>query len=102
MNTGNKSFYQQYKILRDSLNHTIRRSKIDYYKNFFDKFNKNLKKMWKGVNSFLAGKVQDTSPTCLINNNEIITNPTRIANTFNDYFCGIAKELCSKLPIINE
>ena len=102
MKTGNKSFYQQYKILRDSLNHTIRRSKIDYYKNFFDKFNKNLKKMWKGVNSFLAGKVQDTSPTCLINNNEIITNPTRIANTFNDYFCGIAKELCSKLPIINE
>ena len=98
MKTKKRLIYEQYKTIRDHINHSIRKSRILYYKNHYDKFNMNIKKLWKGVNTFLSRKIQDTSPYCLSNNNEIITNPNRIVTIFNDYFCGIAKELSSKLP----
>ena len=35
-------------------------------------------------------------PNCIIDNNEAITDPTKISNKFNNYFSGIAQTILNK------
>ena len=82
----------RYKILRNEINHTIRRKKYEYYKNFFEKNRNNVKKCWRGINEILERKRKHTSPFILKKeNNEICSNSKEI-------FVNVAPTLVSKLP----
>ena len=37
---------KRFKIVRNNLNHEIRRSKYNYFKSFFEQNNQNIKKHW--------------------------------------------------------
>ena len=50
---------------------------------------------WKQAKSIL--KVENNlAPTCIVNQGQVVTNPTVMANCFNDYFVEKVKRLCGK------
>ena len=87
----------RYKTLRNKITDNIRKSKKDYYNKFFDENVNNLKKTWKGIKDLLHQK--KTSQISQINHENVnITNPTKIANTFNNFFVNVGPNCEKKIP----
>ena len=59
--------------------------KHKYYKNYFNTFKNNSKKVWAGIKSIISNKKTSHATINLQNNNEIITNQQTVANKFNDF-----------------
>lgn len=88
-----------YKITRNRVVNLIRRNKRSYYSNYFKENSKNMRKTWQGINLLISTKQnKQKSPTELNINNNIITDPFIMANTFNDRFTNIAQEIRSTIP----
>ena len=67
------SLSQTYKSYRNMLTHLSRKSKINYYKNYFKENKNNLKVTWKGIKSIInCAKASNDSPTILNINNKTI------------------------------
>ena len=71
----------------------MRKSKQAYYDKYFERNWNNIKKKWKRMNSLISLKtVASSVPAALsLDNDDTITNPYDIANTFNNYFASIAE-----------
>ena len=56
--------YAKYKFYRDTINSLLRKSKKQYFKQYFIKHANDLKKTWKGINNILNRqgnlKISDT------------------------------------------
>ena len=91
-------WYQRYKYYRDMLNRLIRKSKSNYYKDYFENCRNNAKKTWKGINDLLGKTSKKNSSGISIKiGNSIIDNQKTVANNFNEFFTGIAQNLVNKL-----
>ena len=77
--------------------HNLLAKNSRYYKNLFAKHRDNMKATWKIVNKLL-GKNKKSGCKSLIVNNETITDPSIIANSFNTYFTNVAADIRNKLP----
>ena len=87
--------FQNYRNLIKTL---TRRSKNNYYYQYFKVNKKCLRKTWSGIKEIINLNNRNTSlPKCLIKDNKNITDPVEIANEFNDFFCNIGKKLESKI-----
>ena len=90
----NNLVQERYKRLRNKITDNIRKSKKDYYKKNFDDNISNLKNTWKGIKDILNQK--KASQISQINHNNVdITNPSEIANTFNNFFVNVGPN-CEK------
>ena len=71
----------------------MKKSKQAYYDKYFERNWNNIKNTWKGIKSLISLKaVASHVPTVLsLDNGDTITNPSDIANTFNNYFASIAE-----------
>ena len=71
----------------------MRKSKQAYYDKYFERNWNNIKKKWKRMNFLISLKtVASSVPAALpLDNDDTITNPYDIANTFNNYFASIAE-----------
>ena len=73
-------------------------SKKNWYRNFFTEHSNNAKKTWQRITSIInIRSTQKISPTSIIIDNEISTDPKKIANSFNKYFSSIAGKLQAKI-----
>ena len=56
--------------------------------------------MWSGINKLLnrGRKKQDT---IFLEENGLISDPYKVANKFNDFYCNVAEKLCDKIPQVN-
>ena len=89
----------RYKKTRNLVVNLIRRSKRNYYLNYFSENSKNLRKTWQGINTLIySNKKKSLSPTELLINGTSISDKSIIANAFNDYFTNIAQEIRSLIP----
>ena len=80
-----------------------RRSKENYYSKYFKDNFSNIKKIWEGIKSIISTKSNSNHvPTCLEINNNIVTDPMCISNTFNDYFSSVADEIKKSIPKLNK
>ena len=71
----------------------MKKSKENYFTNFFNSNIKNLKNTWKGIKSILLKKYAS-----LLNFNKKSTiDPLKIANISNNYFTSIGEKTQSKL-----
>ena len=52
--------WTEYKIARNRVNAAIRKTKLNYYKRYFETNIGNIKKSWKGVNSILGRTLSST------------------------------------------
>ena len=89
--------YNKYKVYRNKITHLIRHSKKNYYLDYFNKFKTNMKKLWQGIKELINLSTPVSSPICLQEENELITNPLLIANKFNTYFNKLASNIVSKM-----
>ena len=87
-----------YKDLRNRIVQLCRVSKKTYFQNYFTNNASNIKNTWKGINQIInVNKKGNKSPSSLIVNNKLISDPSEVANKFNEYFSTIAEKLQSKI-----
>ena len=68
----------------------------DYYQNFFTQNFKNSKQIWKGINALL-NRHKKQQNTIYLEDNGFISDPTKVANKFNDFFLNVADKLSAKI-----
>ena len=57
-----------------------------------------LKNTWKGINQIInINNKRNKSPSSLIVNNKLISDPIEVANSFNEYFLTVAEKLRSNI-----
>ena len=68
----------------------MKKSKTAYY---FERNWNNIKNTWKGIKSLISLKTVASIVTTKLplDNDDTITNPYAIANTFNNYFASVAE-----------
>ena len=87
------------KCYRNKLNHLLKLSKTNYYKEYFVINKGKSKEIWKGIKQLICLKAKDsTSPSKLIINEHEITNFKAIADHLNNFFSNIGKNLASAVP----
>ena len=87
-------FHNKYKTLRNQIVSLCKQSKKQHFQNYFTKNSDNLRNTWRGIKSIISLNRKDKSnPSSLLINNEINTDPNKIANEFNSYFSNIAGKL---------
>ena len=90
------STYQQYKIYTDTINKLKKICKRDYYKTYFTENCHNSKKVWSGINTLL-NRHRKQQNTIYLEEKGFISDPTKVANKFNDFFLNIADKLSGKI-----
>ena len=84
-----------YKTLRNKTSSLIKESKKATYKSKIDEGKNDPRSIWKIFKEFGASskKNNDNTILCLNIDNEIVTDESILAETFNDYFVNIASKL---------
>ena len=83
-----------YKIARNKLTHSLDISKKAYYTNLFSNSSSDPKMLWKNIEKIIKFKKPKSNQINLIETKgEIITNPSKIADTFNNYFVTVGSNL---------
>ena len=80
----------------------MKKSKRNYFAKYFESNIKNLKSTWKGINSIILKNYASISPNLLNFNNELTSDPLKIANVFNNYFSSIGEKPQSKTRFSNK
>lgn len=96
-------YHDKFKSYRNKLNHLIKLSKTNYYNQYFSSNRSNIKNTWKGVKEvvgFNAGNTNLPSKIITDDNNEL-TDCTSIANSFNQFFTKIGRNLAASVPNSN-
>ena len=89
-----EEYHQKYKELRNQIVSLCRASKNIHFQRFFTENANNAKNTWQGIKSIInIRNSSKSSPTTLLAGNKIVSEPTEIANNFNNYFSTIAKKL---------
>ena len=68
----------------------------DHYQKFFSDNFRNSKQIWIGINTLL-NRHKKQQNTIYLEENGFISDPTKIANKFNDFFLNVAEKLSSKI-----
>ena len=85
------------------LKRSIRKAKIEYYENQFNKNVNNIKNTWNTINEVLNRcKNKKDLPDYFIVNKSKIQGKANIANAFNNYFTNIGPDLSSQIPEITD
>ena len=81
----------------------MKKSTQNYFKKYFDSNIQNLKNTWKGTKSIISLKNSTSSSFNFLNfNNELTSDPLKIANVFNNYFSSIVEKAQSKIWFSNK
>jgi len=79
-----------------------RKSKKIYYSNYFSKHNSNIKKTWEGIRELVnINKKKYNNIRMIYENNKNITNNKDMANSFNDFYSNVGKNIEQKIPKTN-
>ena len=85
-----------YKKFRNKVVFETRKSRNDYYNNYFNAHKNNMKKRWSGIRSII--NVSSKSGYCisqLIQDGKEIDNPKKMANIFNKFFVNVSQKVTS-------
>ena len=74
----------------------LKKTKKEYFVNFNEKNICHNKTFWKTVKSFLSDKIVSKEQIPLVENNEIISEDSDVAQTLNSFFSNIVANL--KIP----
>ena len=87
----------EYKLNKNVITSMTRQSKKEYYQRYFTNNKKNLQKIWKGIKEIINIKSKNFDhPNSLLDGDRIITDPTDMANKFNNFFTSIADDILKK------
>ena len=86
-----------YKRQRNKCTNLFRKTKRDYYGNINPCSVSDNKTFWKTVKPFFSDKPIATDNITIVDNNEIIEDDAKIAESFGEYFVNAVKDLCVKV-----
>ena len=90
---------KKYKSLRNCINEEKRQGKKEHSKAQFEKNKNKARDIWKGIRSLVNIKASKTSSIKLMDeNSNLISDPTNIANIFNDHYSTIGLKVQQKIP----
>ena len=80
---------------RNRVNSEQRKSKLEYYQNYFEKYKINMKMLMTGIKSIvnLKAKHQLSHISHLKGNGSQVTDPVEIANLFYNYFVNVGSNI---------
>jgi hypothetical protein len=88
----------KYKKYRNLLNRLIRKAKAIYWHGIFSEFKNNMKKTWENINIILNKKSKKMSlPENFYHRNSSLTDPSEIANAFNDFYVNVGPNLSQNM-----
>ena len=87
-----------FSVFRNKITNLIRKCKENFYQNLFTRNSGDIRKTWKLINT-ICNRTQSKSVEKIVHNNNTITDPLLIAETFNNFFVNIAEDLAEKLPV---
>ena len=98
-----KSFYlHQFKSYRNLIVSLIRRSKTNHYSHYFSMHATNMLKVWNGIKEIIGSNSSKSNSSFSVRiNNNVTSDPTTVANGFNDFFTSIADTVRSKIGPTN-
>ena len=76
----------------------IRRVKRDHFHRCFNRCRSDIRKTWKNIRNLMGTKESKCKIYSLVINDETIHENKDIANSFNEYFSGIALDLQRQMP----
>ena len=89
-----QQLHANYKHLRNAIVSLIRTSKKNHYQKYFSDNTDNIRQTWKGIKSIInIRNVSKSSVPSLKIDKEISSDPTLMANCFNNYFSNIGSDL---------
>ena len=92
-------YWDIFRLFDEVVNLLLKVARENYFKNYFNSCKKSSKKTWNKINELFSERKSHSSKLLLKNiNGELISNPSDVANLFNDYFIGIPSDLSFKLP----
>ena len=94
------TYYNLFKKYRNLIVTLQRRSKGNYYQNYFESYRSDVKKTWDGIRNILnVSKKKNTHIDQLNNKNSISYSNIDKANTLNDFFVNIGASVEAKMLI---
>ena len=94
--------HTQYKIRRNQSVVIMRKSIKLHYQTYFEENAKEIRKTWSGVKNIINFRTMTKEQaTSMIIENKLKTDPTNIAEGFNNYFSLIAEKLQQNLTFGN-
>ena len=87
-----------YKRYKNKLVNLLKVAKMRYYKNLFNSFKTNTKKLWQVINSITNKGTKHNKVDNLIVKNKVLSNPSDISEAYNHFFVNAAKDLQDQLP----
>ena len=97
LQTGDTDKLHQSSILRNEINHSIRRNKYLYQKHKLNALKNNAKKLWKEMNRIVGKKSNNNIPSTMFKNKKKITGTKNIADNFNSHYSGVAENLLKNI-----
>ncbi len=96
--SGSKCAHEAYKKVRNEVVKIVKNAKANYYMQAFSNCEANPKKMWKKVNELTNRNAKSTNINDISDDGNIVTEPGKIANVFNNFFTDIGPKLAKDLP----
>ncbi len=90
-----------YKKARNEVNKLIKHTKATYYMNAFNDCESNPKEMRRKISDLTNKRAKTTNISEIAEEGVILTDPTEIANSFNNFFIEIGPNLSDKVPNSN-
>ena len=90
----NQRLVNKVKTYKKYILHLTRKSKANHFNNFFQENKLNIFKTWEGIRKIINITTKGSKEiNCIQIGNKTITNPTKIANNFNNHFTSIAEKI---------
>ena len=95
-----RNFYHNlFKRHRNLIVCLCKRSKANYFANYFHKNSRDIRKIWQGVKDIISLKASSSAkPISLKINGTVTSDPLLVANSFNSYFSSVAGKIRSEIP----
>ena len=96
-------FLESFKKYRNRIVSLCRLSKSNFFHKFFRDNQKNIGKIWEGVKSLISFR-SSASPhlMCINVENNIVTDPLVVSDSFNNYFVSIADNIRKDIPFASK
>ena len=90
-----QAIQDEYKFVRNRVIELTFFAKKNYYNRYFEANNRNLRKIWQGINSIINIKSKSNdSPSCISDKaGNIITDPIQVCETFNNHYVNVAANI---------
>ena len=88
---------EEFKLYRTNLRKSIRNAKRTYFEHIFTQNKNDIKKTWKILNETLSRNTKKQIRQEFSINNQLVSDPEVIANSFNEYFVSIGRKLAEKI-----